>query len=111
MTTAAPPLLPGQRVIDCHCGHPKAEHDELAPQCAHTACTCLRYRPKTQPAPPNSGPITSGPPPCTVPTGATRRPAPSRTRWCVDRTDARSADRRRSTVGVQAHPAARRQGS
>ena len=29
----------------CACGHSKADHEVLAPQCAARACTCLRYRP------------------------------------------------------------------
>jgi hypothetical protein len=29
---------------NCQCGHGHAEHQTLAPQCAHQHCTCLNYR-------------------------------------------------------------------
>jgi hypothetical protein len=39
--------MTGPRFADCRCTHAKAEHDVegFAPQCTHSGCTCLRYRP------------------------------------------------------------------
>lgn len=57
----------------CRCGHSKSDHEALAPQCAATRCTCLRYVPKSAPerfdaTPAHPAPI-SGPPLASVKAG------------------------------------------
>lgn len=37
--------MTASRFLPCRCGHPKSEHEALAPQCAAGHCTCLRYLP------------------------------------------------------------------